>query len=209
MLRLLLVLSIAFGIGVALALAPTALVFRPGMIGLVLMAIAALAVRRYWLGRALAAPGSPERQLWLAFGSTAIIAGHLYTSLWRIGPDMIPHSLAVHALGIDNWTLVAGAVLAYLIARDPEPRQDERDAQIATRGLRAGYGTLTALLVVLILALGFASVMARVSQFMLAHLLIASLILAALTQYAVQLHAYWRDRRAAWIDEAAGHEASR
>lgn len=209
MLRLWLVLSSAFGIGVALALAPTSLVVRPGMIGLVLMAVVALAVRRYWLGRALAAPGSPERQLWLAFGSTAIIAGHLFTSLWRIGPDMIPHSLAVHALGIDNWTLVAGGVLAYLIARDPEPRKDERDTQIATRGLRVSYGTLTLLLVVLILALGFAPVMARVSPFMVAHLLIASLILAALTQYAVQLHAYWRDRHAAWPDESAGHEVMR
>lgn len=213
MLRLLLVLSLAFALGVLLALDPPFLPIRPGLLGLGVMMFAALAVRHYWLGRALAAPGSPERRLWLSFSSTALLAGHLFTSLWRIGPEMTRHSLATHTLGIDNWTLVLGAVVAYAIARDPEPREDERDAQIAARGLTADYWTLLLLLLPLILSLGFAprAAMERVSQMMLAHLIISSVILATLADYAVQLHAYWLDHRAeraaARADQGDRHSA--
>lgn len=200
MLRLLLVPALAFTLGVGLAHAPDSWPVRPGLIGLALMALAAAGVRHYWigLGRRLAAPGSPERLLWLSFASTSLIAGHLFASLWRIGPQMARHSVATHALGLDNWTLVFGALVAWLIARDPDPRTDERDAQIAARGLRAGYWSLLLLLLPLILALGFAprAAMEQLSQLMLAHLIISAIVLSTLAQDAVRLHAYWLDHRA-------------
>lgn len=194
--RILSVVLLALLLGGVLAFGATSWPVRPGLFGLGLMVLAAFAVRNYWLGLELAAPGSPERALWLGLGSSSLICGHLGASLWRIGPAMELHTRAGHALGTDSWTLVLGAAIAYRIARDPEPRQDERDAAIETRGLRAGYCSLVGVLVALILLLGFGvgRGVPALSYPLIAHLLITAVIVSCLVSESVQLHAYLLDR---------------
>lgn len=172
---------------------------RPGFVGLAAMLASAWMARRYWQGlRADHGPGSPERALWHGLASYSLLSGHLLVVLWQLGPAMQMHSLAGHALAIDNWTLVLGAVLSYWIARDPEPRQDERDVLIAASGLRVGYNTMLVLLLALILALGFGAntAIALFNQPLLAQILILFLILQCLARTGAQLWRYRRDARA-------------
>lgn len=174
----------------------------PGLLGAGAMVAVALIARMRWFGLDLAPRGSPERRLWVVLGSHAVIGGHLVTALGLIGAGMVMHTQQVHALGIDSWTLVAGGIAAWAIARDPEPRHDERDAQIAYAGLRWAHGTLVALLIVGLVPLGFgwsASVRA-LSHPMIAHLLIVALLVSVLVDAVVRLRAYRLDAAAAQAD---------
>ncbi len=184
-----------FGLGVVLALSAGSLPVPGGLIGFGLMLIAALMVRRRWGLLADAAPGTPERQLWISLAGNALVGAHLLTTLIDIGPRMLMHTPRAHALGIDSWTLVGGAVLAYLIAREPRPRRDERDAFIAVRGLRAGYYALVAVLIAQILMLGFAQggPVAQLSHPLIAHALILALICSVLVDAFERLRLYARD----------------
>lgn len=187
-------LVLAFLFGALLANGAMSWPIRPGLVGLAAMLASAWAARRYWQGlRADDGPGSPERALWHGLASYALLSGHLAAIIVRLGPAFDMHSLAGHAMAIDNWTLVFGAVLSYWIARDPEPRQDERDAAIAARGWRVGHITLLVCLLPLVLALGFAgdTLFGRFSQPMLAHLLILVVLLHCLAQHVAQLRLYW------------------
>jgi len=213
---LILVLLASLALGVLLTLMPAAWPLRGGWVGVLVMVAAAWATRRRWLllalaggavqhqtgglaqGRLLladAAPGSPERALWIGFAGTAVVGAHLFAILYRIGPNMVMHTDAVHALGIDNWTLVAGALIAHWIARDPEPRQDERDAAIAVAGLRAAHYGLMLLLAVQILALGFVQRgwIAQLSHPSIAHALILSVMAGLLIDHGTRLWLYARD----------------
>lgn len=192
---LVLVLLAAFALGVLLTLLPAAWPLRGGWVGVLVMVAAAWATRRRWLLLADAAPGSPERALWIGYAGTAVVGAHLFAILYRIGPNMVMHTPAVHDLGIDNWTLVAGALLAYWIARDPEPRQDERDAAIAVAGLRAAHYALLAVLAVQILALGFVrhGWIAQLSHPSIAHVLILSIMFGMLVDHGTRLWLYARD----------------
>jgi hypothetical protein len=182
------------GLGVAMAMGH-GLPVSPGLLGAAAMVAVALAARRRWFGLDLAPPGSPERTLWVMLGSNAVIGGHLVTALAAIGSGMVMHSAQAHALGIDSWTLVAGGAIAWAVARDPEPRHDERDAQIAHVGLRWAHGVLVALLIAGLVPLGFgwgASVRA-LSHPMIAHLVIVALLASVLVDAVVRLGAYRRD----------------
>lgn len=166
---------------------------RAGWIGLVVLLASAWAARRYWQSCALRhQPGSPERALWHGLVSYGLVGGHLASVLWQLGPAMNMHSLAGHALAIDSWTLVLGGVISYGIARDPEPRQDERDALFAMQGLRTGHAALVLMLLALIVALGFGerTVIASINHAFLAHLLILGLTLQCMAQDAAQLRLY-------------------
>jgi uncharacterized Tic20 family protein len=125
----------------------------------------------------------------------AVVAAHLATSLWQIGPNMIMHTTPVHALGIDSWTLVGAAVGAWWIARDPQPRVDERDQWIATHGLRVAHYALLLLLLVLLLALGFSQDgwVAQLSRPAIAHLIILAIILSVLIDAVTRLRSYAQD----------------
>lgn len=197
MLRILLVLALGLTSGSILALGASGWPIRPGLLGLLLAVVAAVAARRRWLGLALAAPGSPERALWIGLGSAALICGHLVASLWQIGPRMVLHDAAGHALGIDSWTLVFGGVLAYAIARDPRPRRDERDLEFAQLGLRCAHTTLMSLLVGLALVLGFGLLPGAddLSMPLVAHVLIAAVLVSLLVDHAVRLARYRDDAR--------------
>lgn len=193
--RILLVLLLSLAFGAGLIVSAEGLPVRPGLFGAGLMVLAALATRRRWLLLADAAPGSPERALWIGFAGTAVVAAHLFAVMLRIGPNLVMHTPEIHALGIDNWTLVAGAVLAHWIARDPEPRQDERDAAIAVAGLRAAHYGLLAILALQILALGYVrgGWVGALSHPSIAHALILAVMASVLIDHGWRLHRYARD----------------
>lgn len=192
---LILVLLASFALGALLTLVPSSWPLRGGAVGVLVMVVAAWATRRRWLLLADAAPGSPERALWIGYAGTAVVGAHLFAILYRIGPNLVMHTPAVHDLGIDNWTLVAGALLAHRIARDPQPRTDERDAAIAAAGQRAAHYALMALLGVQILALGFVrgGWVAQLSHPSIAHALILAIMASVLVDHGARLWLYARD----------------
>ncbi len=203
MLRIASVITISLLLGLLFTARAMDWPIRPGFTGFGLMLWSALAVRHYWLGLKLAAPGSPERSLWIGLATTAVIAGHLFGMLWQIGPQMELHSLQTHALASDGWTLVLGGAVAWWIARDPEPRHDERDLWIEHQGTQWAYYSLVLVLIALLLVLGFGigEVTVRMSQPLIAHLLIGALMLSCLAANARQLHIYARDRQLQTADE--------
>lgn len=193
------VLALGLALGTLLAGGAGVWPVPPGVLGALLMAGTALAVRRRWGLLAGAAPGSPERMLWVSLAANAVVAAHLFAALYRIGPTLVMHTPVVHALGRDSWTLVAGAVLAYWIVREPTPRSDERDGAIATLGLRTAHYALLAMLVVQILTLGFVhdGWVAQLSRPTIAHALILAIIGSAMVDAVVRLRAYALDAAAA------------
>lgn len=187
-----LLLSILFGM--LLVSGAMSWPIRPGLVGLAAMLVSAWAARRYWQAKHEDERiGSPERALWHGLTSYGLLSGHLAAIMIRLGPPFDMHSLAGHAMAVDNWTLVFGSVLSFWIARDPEPRQDERDSVIAAKAWRASHIAVLVLLLPLILALGFAgeTVVGRFSQPMIAHLLIFIILLQCLFWHIVQLRLYW------------------
>ncbi len=187
---LLALLSMLTGASLASGLL-SALPLRPGLIGLALMLVSAALARRHWQ-RSAHGPGSLERSCWHGLLSYSLLAGHLAALLWRMGPVLDMHSLRGHALAIDSWTLIIGALLSWQIARDPAPRRDERDAQFAAQALSASWYALLFLLLLLTLALGFGerTVVADFNQPLLAHLLILIVTLACAFHQAAQLRLY-------------------
>lgn len=199
MTRILGVLLLSLLTGVVLASDVGDWPLRPGLIGFGAMMASAWVARRYWRSlRPDDGPGSPERGLWHGLASYGLLTGHLCMVMWRLGPALDMHSLTGHALAIDSWTLVLGAILSYWVARDPEPRRDERDVLIGTRGRRAGHIALLLMLLLLTLALGFGAntVISRFNQPMLAHLLILIVLLECLVQNVVRLRLYWLETQA-------------
>jgi hypothetical protein len=124
--------------------------------------------------------------------ANAAVAAHLLVALYRVGPSMVMHTPAVHALGVDSWTLVGGAILAYWIVREPGLRSDERDEAIAARGMRAAHYGLLLVLLVQILTLGFVHEgwVSELSNPTIAHALILAIISSAIVDSFVRLRAY-------------------
>jgi len=200
--KILAVLLGALALGALLAAGAGHWPLPAGVVGALAMLAAALAVRRRWGLLADAAPGSPERALWVSLAGNAVVAAHLLVMLWRIGPTLVLHTPAVHAMAIDGWTLVAGTVLAYWIARDPQPRADERDRGIAALGLCAAHYALLVLLAVGILLLGFVHEgwIGQLSRPSIAHWLILAVVTSVVVDALVRLRAYAED---AMHDDAA------
>ncbi|MDA8018848.1 MAG: hypothetical protein MPN21_15510 [Thermoanaerobaculia bacterium] len=199
MIRILIVLALAGGLGFSLASWPLGWPFGAGPAGLGLLVVAGVAARGIWNRDSTSPPGSPERTLWVLMGSSAAIATHLLASLWRIGPEFELNTDAGHRLGIDSWSLVLGMGLAYAIARDPNPRSDERDAWIASRGTHWTSNTLASLVLLMAVVLAFEPTeeIRRLSRPAIAHVAILCVILAWLVGTLVQLYAYALDHAAA------------
>lgn len=172
---------------------------RPSYAGVLLFLVFALMIRQRWLRLSGVAEGSPERALWVSFISRSVIGGFLLHELQDIGPNFVMHTPRIHAFGIATWTLIGGALLAAWVARDPDPRRDERDTAIAHLGQNVGYWSIFALLVVLILALGFgfSPWVRAATHAALAHVLILIVLLADLADLASRLWRYRQDHRLA------------
>ena len=199
MTRILAVLLLSVLAGALLASGVIDWPLRPGLVGLLAMLSSAWVARRYWQSlRPEDGPGSPERVLWHGLASYGLLVGNLTLFMWRLGPALDMHSLTGHALAIDNWTLVLGAIISYWIARDPAPRRDERDALITARGWRAGHIALLLILMLLSVALAFGghTVIGSFNQPMLAQSLILLVLLDCLVQHVVRLRLYWLETQA-------------
>ena len=181
-------------LGAALAWASMIAEQAVGWVGALIMIGLAISVRRRWRLLVHLAPGSPERKLWVCLGGASTVAAHLAVLMLMIGPSMQMHTPQMHILGIDSWTLVAGAVIAYLLVRDADPCLDERDQLIAHQARNFAWRVQFVLLSALILILGFGERgwAAELSHTAIAHLLILSLTLATIAEAAHSLRAYLR-----------------
>ena len=181
-------------LGAALAWISSVTGLAVGWAGALMMVVLATLVRQRWRLLADLAPGSPERKLWVCLAGASAVGAHLAVLMLMIGPSMQMHTPQMHILGIDSWTLVAGALAAYLLVRDTDPRLDERDQLIAHQARRFAWHVQFVLLSVLILLLGFGERgwASELSHPAIAHLLILSLTLTTIAECAHSLRAYLR-----------------
>lgn len=177
---------------------------RPGWIGAGVLLLAAVATRRFWAAKRQAAEGDPgarERQSWHAMVAFGVLVGHMIAALMQ-GVDL--HVGQGNTLALDNWTLLAASVVGWFIVRAPRMEWDERDREMAARGAHVGYATLTGLLIVLLLTLGFAPppIQDQLPPFVLGNVLVVLILVAALAKHVAQLFGYWVAARPG--DEADG-----
>lgn len=204
MIRIGSVLAISLAFGAFLAWPLFAWPVRPGWVGGGMLLLAAFAVRRHWQARRLTAgddPGALERQSWHSMVAFGVLSGHLIAALLQ---NVDLHVGRGNTLALDNWTLLAAAAIGWIIVRPPRMEKDERDREMAARGAHVGHATLTALLIILSLTLGFAPppVLERLSPFVLGNLLLVLIMLGGLAKHATQLVGYWAAARPG--DEADG-----
>ena len=186
----LLLASLSFG--ALLAWSWAAWPIRPGWIGAALMVAAAFLARRHW-GQQHAGtgedPGARERLAWHSLAGVGVVCGHMIASI-LLGTDL--HVGQGNTLAIDNWTLIAGSVIAWLLMRPRAMESDERDQKMADRGAHVSLRAMTGLLVALLLLLGFAPpfILSRLQPFVLANILVVIILLAALARSSAQLVGY-------------------
>jgi hypothetical protein len=197
MLKILAVLFAFLALGATLAAGWNPLPLRPGWVGGAVLIGAALWARRHWQAAARTGrdPAAAERRTWLYMSGTALICGFVSVVLMLPGSEV--HTGTGSTGGYDSWTMLGCAIAAWWIARDPHGARDERDRAIDEAAQRAGYNSLVALLLVFLLALGFAPkpVMARFTHWLIANTLLDLIMLACLVQFVAQLTAYWRSAR--------------
>ncbi|MDP1618823.1 hypothetical protein [Phenylobacterium sp.] len=192
MIRVLAVSALGMAFGAFLAWPLFDWPLRPGWVGAVVLLLVAVAVRRHWDGmrhRDGGEPGPRERCSWHALAALALVSGHLIASLAQ-GVDL--HVGQGNTLALDNWTLIAAAGIGWVIVRPERMEQDERDREMATRGVHVGYTTFIVLLIGLLLTLGFAPpvVVERLSPFVLGNVLVVVILLASLARHGTQLIGY-------------------
>lgn len=204
MIRVLAVAALGMAFGAFLAWPLFDWPLRPGWVGAVILLLVAVAVRRHWDGlrhRDGGEPGPRERCSWHALAALALVSGHLIAALAQ-GVDL--HVGRGNTLALDNWTLIAAAGIGWFIVRAERMEQDERDREMAARGVHVGYVTLTVLLIGLLMTLGFGppEVVERLSPFALGNVLVVLILLASLARHGTQLVGYWAAARPE--DEAHG-----
>lgn len=196
MFRIFIVLVGSLGLGVALAWSWAAWPFWPGLFAAALLVLAAGLARRRWDRSVFFGdePGPYERRAWHSMASLAVIASHLSVALCS-GLDL--HVGHGNTLAVDNWLLVLGAAMGWIIMRPRSMDRDERDAEMANRGAHAGYRVLVGLLVILLLVLGFAPVgmTEQLNLFAIGNLLVVLILASGLAASTTQLLGYWAASR--------------
>lgn len=203
MTRIFIVLLASLCFGGTLAWTWAAWPIAPGWIGAVLLVASAGLARWHWNRRRDEhgdEPGPYERLAWHSMVSMAVVSSHTATSL-ATGLDI--HIGQGNSLATDNWTLVLGAAIGWIIMRPRAMHRDERDREVAARGAHAGFRALVALLIGLLLTLGFAPVVVTqtLTPFVIGNILVAFILLGALAGFVTQLLGYWSLARG---DQAGG-----
>lgn len=196
LIRIIAALLGSLGLGAVLA-APLPWPFAPGALGAAVLLAAAVVSKRSWEKRRrsdLDAPGWREIGAWHSVIGWGVVCGQLAMSLLR-GVDL--HLGSGNTLAIDNWTLGAAAVIAWLIIRPRDRTRDERDTEMANLGARTGYWALTLSLVVASVGMGFApvAVQERLTPFVIGNILIVLILLGGLAYATAQLVGYWAAAR--------------
>ena len=197
-------LSIAFvlfsfiTLGILLASgALSGLPIRAGYIGAVILVVIAFLARRHWRKRARVAgddPSTAERRAWLYMAGTAMICAYVIVVLATPGTEV--HRVNGGTGGFDSWIMLAGASIAWGLLYERAAVKDERDRAIDGHAIRVGYTAIVVLLIVFLLALGFAPrpTMQRFTHWLIANSLLTVIMLSALAHYVAQLVYYQRDR---------------
>ncbi len=187
----------SLAVGALLALAGMVVHVPLGGLGAAALVAWAILARRRW-ERLKASdgsdPGAPERMVWQRLAGTAMVLAHLTTTLLNPAVDL--HLGQGNYLAIDNWTLILGTLISAFVFRADRHERDERDDRIDARGTRWGYGVLIALLVALLLYMGFAprTWQTALTHWLLANALIAVIMASFVARQCVQLIGYIRDR---------------
>jgi hypothetical protein len=206
MLRIVIVLAAFLAFGAALAASGNPLPLQKGWIGGAALVLCALWARRRWRQEALTGqdPSAAERRAWLYMAGHALICGFVLMVLLTPGSEV--HRNSGDTGGYDSWIMLACGAIAWTLLHEPRAPLDERDRAIDALAQRVGYGTLVGLLLVLLLALGFAPkpMMARFTHWLIANTLLNLIMFASLAQYVAQLVAYRRDAAALAAAEASG-----
>jgi hypothetical protein len=205
MLRIFSVLVACLAFGALLAPWGSGLPLRPGVVAVVLLVGGALWMKRHWARRRLVAgddPSAAERNLWIYLAGTALIVGYVLVVLMTPGSEV--HRETGGTGGYDSWLMLGGGAIAWFLLYERGAPRDERDQANAAYGDRVGYWALVLLLIVFLLALGFAprDLMQRFTHWLIANSLLCLIMLACLVQYVAQLARYASERR---LDEAAQH----
>jgi len=192
MFRISVILVCSLGLGAALAWSWAAWPLWPGVFGAVVLVLAAGAARWRWDHGAIIGdePGPYERRAWHSMASLTVLTSHLAAALCS-GLDL--HVGRGNTLAIDNWLLILGAAVGWIIMRPRSMDRDERDAEMANRGAHAGYRALVGLLVVLLLTLGFAPVVVteQLNPFLLGNLMVVLILASGVAAFTTQLLGYW------------------
>jgi hypothetical protein len=208
------IIAVFFGfaaLGVALAVFPIGWPLRAGYMGAVVIVALAWLARVYWRRRAATSGDDPsitERRAWLYMAGTAMICGYVIVVLATPGSEV--HRATGDTGGIDSWLMLGGGAIAWVLLHTADNARDERDAAIDAAANRVGYTALVILLVIFLLALGFAPkpTMQRFTHWLIANSLLTLIMLAALAQYVAMLYLYWKDRRAAHAHDAISAKGS-
>lgn len=203
------VLAVLFGclaLGVTLASRGNELPVRPGWAAAALLVSGALWMRRRWTQRKLAVgddPSAAERNLWVYLCGTAMAVGYVLVVLMTPGSEV--HRAVGDTGGIDSWLMLGGGAVAWALLYERGAPRDERDRSNAAFGDRVGYWALLSLLIVFLLALGFAprDLMQRFTHWLIANVLLCLIFCASLVQKVAQLARYDRERR---LTAAASNE---
>lgn len=196
MIRIIVALLGSLGLGAVLA-APLPWPLPAGLFGAAALVGAACASKVLWERRRktdLDVPGWREIGAWHAVVGWGVVCGQLAMSLLR-GVDL--HLGSGNTLAIDNWTLGAAAVVAWLIIRPRDRTRDERDSEMANLGARTGFWALTGSLAIASVGMGFApvAVQERLTPFVIGNILIVLILLGGLAYAAAQLVGYWAAAR--------------
>lgn len=200
--RIFLILFLCLGFGGLLAWSWSFWPIWPGAIGGTLLVLTAVFVRWRWDRRRASGedePGPYERRAWHSMASMAVLSGHLGVALC-LGLDI--HVGRGNSLAIDDWFLVLGAVVGWLVMRPRSMLRDERDREMADRGAHVGFRLLIGLLIGLLLLLGFAPVRVteHLTPFVLGNMLVVAIQLGLLGAYTVQLVGYRAASRPEAVD---------
>lgn len=202
MIRILAVLAASLGFGGLLAWTWAVWSIAPGWVGAGVLIVSAVLARWHWDRRRDDVgdePGPHERLAWHTMVSMAVLASHLAASL-ATGLDI--HVGQGNTLATDNWTLILGAAIGWVLMRPRAMQRDERDREMAAYGAHAGFRTLVGLLIMLLLTLGFApvAVTETLTPFVIGNLLVVVILLGVLAGCLTQLVGYWNATRPERVD---------